>query len=83
MFIENEHPSDLKPQRGDMCIERSLCNEVQFWMEWFSSLVKESKLMQPEPLQNWTDQIVIDEAVLTGKLLLKAPVWLSNSLLTC
>ena len=39
--------------------------------------------MQPEPLQNWTDQIVIDEAVLTGKLLLKAPVWLSNSLLTC
>ena len=28
---------------------------------------KESKRMPPEPLQNWKDRLVIDEAVLTGK----------------
>ena len=56
MFIENEHPSDLKPQWGDMCIEQCLCNLFSSW------LVKESKFMQPEPLQNWKDRIVIDEA---------------------
>ena len=27
--------------------------------------------MQPEPLQNWKDRIVIDEAVLTGKPVIK------------
>ena len=27
--------------------------------------------MQPEPLQNWKDRIVIDEAVLTGKPIIK------------
>ena len=27
--------------------------------------------MQPEPLQQWTDRIVIDEAVLTGKPVIK------------
>ena len=27
--------------------------------------------MQPKPLQNWTDQIVIDEAILTGKPVIK------------
>ena len=27
--------------------------------------------MQPEPLQNWTDRIVIDEAILTGKPVIK------------
>ena len=27
--------------------------------------------MQPEPLQGWTDRIVIDEAVLTGKPVIK------------
>ena len=27
--------------------------------------------MQPEPLQQWTDRIVIDEAVLTGKPIIK------------
>ena len=27
--------------------------------------------MQPEPLQQWTDRIVIDEVVLTGKPVIK------------
>ena len=27
--------------------------------------------MQPEPKQNWTDRIVIDEAILTGKPVIK------------
>lgn len=27
--------------------------------------------MQPDPLQQWTDRIVIDEAVLTGKPIIK------------
>ena len=27
--------------------------------------------MQPEPLQNWKDRIVIDEAILTGKPVIK------------
>ena len=27
--------------------------------------------MQPEPLQQWTDRIIIDEAVLTGKPVIK------------
>ena len=27
--------------------------------------------MQSEPLQNWTDRIVIDEAILTGKPVIK------------
>ena len=27
--------------------------------------------MQPELLQNWKDQIVIDEAILTGKSVIK------------
>ena len=27
--------------------------------------------MQPEPLQQWTDRIVIDKAVLTGKPVIK------------
>ena len=27
--------------------------------------------MQPEPLQNWKDLIVIDQAVLTGKPVIK------------
>ena len=27
--------------------------------------------MQPEPLQNWKDRIVIDESVLTGKPVIK------------
>ena len=27
--------------------------------------------MQPEPLQNWTARIVIDEAILTGKPVIK------------
>ena len=27
--------------------------------------------MQPKPLQNWTDRIVLDEAVLTGKPVIK------------
>ena len=29
--------------------------------------------MQPEPLQNWKDRIIIDEAVLTGKPVIKGP----------
>ena len=27
--------------------------------------------MQPDPLQNWKDRIVIDEAILTGKPVIK------------
>ena len=27
--------------------------------------------MQPEPLQQWTDRIVIDQAILTGKPVIK------------
>ena len=27
--------------------------------------------MRPEPLQQWTDRIVVDEAVLTGKPIIK------------
>ena len=27
--------------------------------------------MQPEPLQNWKDRIVVDEAILTGKPVIK------------
>ena len=27
--------------------------------------------MQPEPKQNWTDRIVIDESILTGKPVIK------------
>ena len=34
-------------------------------------MVKESQRMQPEPLQNWKDRIVIDEAILTGKPIIK------------
>lgn len=29
--------------------------------------------MQPEPLQHWKDRIVIDEAILTGKPVIKGP----------
>ena len=32
---------------------------------------KEIRLMNPEPLQKWTDRIVIDEAILTGKPVIK------------
>ena len=32
---------------------------------------KESKHMQLEPLQNWKGRIVIDEAILTGKPVIK------------
>ena len=32
---------------------------------------KERKRMQPESLQNWKDRIVIDEAILTGKPVIK------------
>jgi len=34
-------------------------------------LKKENKRMQPGPLQQWTDRIVIDKAVLTGKPIIK------------
>ena len=34
-------------------------------------MMKVSKPIQSEPLQNWTDRIVIDETVLTGKPVIK------------
>ena len=34
-------------------------------------IVQESKRMQPKSLQNWEDRIVIDEAILTGKPIIK------------